>query len=83
MTNFSPTGTEQNEGIANNTRRMNAAGECPDKIWVILLLAKHFLLLVKPSTGKSMVEDFCISFSIVVISIYRSIICCVTKKYCD
>lgn len=64
-TNFSPTGIEQNEGIANNTKRMDAAGECLDSFGFI----KHFLLQVKPSTETAMLEDFCIYFSVVVISI--------------
>lgn len=66
MTISSPTGIEQNEGIANNTRRMDAAGEFRQSFF--------WLRLTLPLAGqafyrKTMLEDFCIYFSMVVISI--------------
>lgn len=84
MTNFFPTGTQQNEGVANNTVRMNVTGECPDKIWVVLLLAwSNTSSCWSSLLKKEMLEDFCVYFSIVVISIYQSMSCCAAKKYCD
>ncbi|WMV28940.1 hypothetical protein MTR67_022325 [Solanum verrucosum] len=66
MTISSPTGIEQNEGIVDNTRRMDAAGEFRQSFF--------WLRLTLPLAGqafyrKTMLEDFCIYFSIVVISI--------------